>query len=281
MRVDYMKSLKPRLLTAVIGIPLILILLFFAEQWNPLVGIMLGTVSAFMVCEYLNAAKLLKSYALSVPCILFSFALSVLIATRYVFLLLFVLTIWIFTVMIFRHENITFKDLAYAVLGTLLISFGMSSLSYICAYGYSITFYFVVAFTLPWMADAGGFFIGAAVGQHKLCPKISPKKTIEGAIGGIVFCIISAVAIGVVCQFLIMPDVKINFWAMLIVGIIDAPLSILGDLSFSLIKRCLNIKDYGSIFPGHGGMLDRFDSIIFTAPVLVAVNQFIPFITMG
>ena len=62
---------------------------------------------------------------------------------------------------------------------------------------------------------------------------------------------------------------------------IDAPVSILGDLSFSLIKRSYGIKDYGSIFPGHGGMLDRFDSIIFTAPVLVAINQFIPFITVG
>lgn len=69
--------------------------------------------------------------------------------------------------------------------------------------------------------------------------------------------------------------------ALILLGVIDAPVSILGDLSFSLIKRNYGIKDYGSIFPGHGGMLDRFDSIIFTAPVLVAINQFIPFITVG
>ena len=124
-------------------------------------------------------------------------------------------------------------------------------------------------------------FIGASFGKHKLCPKISPKKTVEGAIGGILFCDLTAVIIGLIFHFCVMPDANINFWALILLGVIDAPVSILGDLSFSLIKRNYGIKDYGSIFPGHGGMLDRFDSIIFTAPVLVAINQFIPFITVG
>jgi phosphatidate cytidylyltransferase len=78
-----------------------------------------------------------------------------------------------------------------------------------------------------------------------------------------------------------MPEYNINFLALVLLGLIDGPLSIVGDLSFSLIKRSYKIKDYGSIFPGHGGMLDRFDSIIFTAPVIIIINQFIPFITLG
>lgn len=276
-----MKSLKPRLLTAIIGIPLIFVLLYFAELWHPLVGILLGFVSAFMVCEYLLAAKLLNKFALSVPCILFSFALSIFISSRSVFLMLFLLMIITFFVMIIQHNQISFSQLACAVVGTLLISFGMASLSYVCAKGNAITFYFVIAFAIPWMADAGGFFIGATMGRHKLCPQISPKKTVEGAIGGVIFCMISSIGIGMLFQYIFMPQVTINFWALFLVGIIDAPLSILGDLSFSLIKRNFNIKDYGSIFPGHGGMLDRFDSIIFTAPVIIAVHQFLPFITLG
>ncbi len=276
-----MKSLKPRLLTAVIGIPLLLVVLFVGEMWNPIIGIIVGILTAFMTGEYLNAKELLKIYELSVPCILFSFVISQPFMMKYIIVTLVLYMLTTFAVMIFSHKKISYIDLAYAVAGTLLISFGMSALSIICNAGISVTFFFVTAFALPWMADAGGFFVGATMGRHKLCPEISPKKTVEGAIGGVVFCVASALIIGVIFHFLVMPEVTINFLALALLGFIIAPISILGDLSFSLIKRSLNIKDYGSIFPGHGGVLDRFDSIIFTAPVILAVNQFIPFITLG
>lgn len=83
-------------------------------------------------------------------------------------------------------------------------------------------------------------FIGASFGKHKLCPKISPKKTVEGAIGGILFCDLTAVIIGLVFKFLVMPDANINFWALILLGVIDAPVSILGDLSFHLSKKLRN-----------------------------------------
>lgn len=276
-----MKSLKPRLLTAVVGITLLLIILFVGERWNPIIGIVVGLGSAFMTGEYLNTKGLLKHYVLSIPCIAFSLALSLLINTQYIFLLLIIFMLIAFSVLIFSHQKITYIDLAYSVFGTLLISFGMSTLPLICYNSISVAFYFVTAFALPWMADAGGFFVGATLGKHKLCPNISPKKTVEGAIGGVVFCIVAAFIVGIIFKKFILPDVTINFWALILLGAIDAVVSILGDLSFSLIKRSLNVKDYGSIFPGHGGMLDRFDSIIFTAPVIIAINQFMPFITLG
>ena len=78
-----------------------------------------------------------------------------------------------------------------------------------------------------------------------------------------------------------MPQLQFNFIALLILAVLNTVVSILGDLSFSLIKRSLEIKDYSSIFPGHGGMLDRFDSLIFTAPIMLAMDSFIPFVTMG
>lgn len=275
-----MKSLKPRLFTAVVGISLLLLVLYIAELWNPIVGILIGAVTAFMTGEYLNANHLLKRYSLAIPCLLFALLMPMLISTAYIYLLVVCFIIAVFTVMIVNHEHINFGHVAYATAGTSLISLGMSALSSICSSGVGITFYFITIFALPWMADAGGFFVGATLGKHKLCPNISPKKTVEGAIGGIVFCVLSAIAIWFIFNNWVMPDAKLSFTALLILGIIDAPLSIIGDLSFSLIKRNCNIKDYSSIFPGHGGMLDRFDSIIFTAPAIIVLNQFIPFITV-
>lgn len=275
-----MKSLKPRLLTAVIGIPLLIAFLLLAEVWMPVVAIIVAVATAFMTGEYLNANKLFKNFAISVPCLIFSLVMPFLINTNYLYMTVILYILAMFILMIVNHRKITYSELAYSVTGTLLISLGMSAIPLICSSKMGISFYFVTIFTLPWMADAGGFFIGATLGKHKLCPNISPKKTVEGAVGGVLFCVISAVLVGLIFQYLITPDIKINFWALILLGIIDAPVSIVGDLSFSLIKRRHNIKDYGSIFPGHGGMLDRFDSIIFTAPVIVLINQFIPIITV-
>ena len=276
-----MKSLKPRLLTAVVGIALLLLVIFLCEMWRPAIKIIVGIFSAFMVGEYLHAKNLLKKIFLSVSCMAFSLALPFVLTTGYLYITLFVFMIAVFSVMIAKHSKLTFSDIAFAVTGTLLISFGMSSFSTICYLGSSFAFFFSTAFALPWMADAGGFFIGASMGKHKLCPNISPKKTVEGAVGGVIFCIISALLIGVIFQNFILTNASVNYVALIILALIDAPLSILGDLSFSLIKRNLNIKDYGSIFPGHGGILDRFDSIIFTVPVMFILNQYIPFITLG
>lgn len=276
-----MKSLKPRLLTAVIGIPVVLLVIFLSELWHPFVRIIVGIATSLMICEYLHAKQLLKNLALSIPCIVFACALSVLITTGYVHILLYALFLAVFLVIIIKHETLSYAELAYAISGTLLISFCMSAISFICTNDISVSFFFVLTFLLPWMADAGGFFIGASLGRHKLCPKISPKKTVEGAIGGILFCMLSAVAMGFVFTLWILPGSKVNFYALMGIGAIDAVLSIVGDLSFSLIKRSLGIKDYGSIFPGHGGFLDRFDSIIFTAPAAVILGQFVPYITLG
>lgn len=275
-----MKSLKARLLTAVVGISFILVLLFFGTMQPYVIAGAVSLVTAFMVGEYLHANKLLKKYFISVPCILFSAIIPVILNTGLVYPVIALFMIVGFAMLIFNHKQINYLDFAYAMFGTLLITFGMSALSALCLTCKPISFYFASIFALPWMADAGGFFIGASLGKHKLCPNVSPKKTVEGAIGGIVFCVISAVVIGVLFNFLIAPEYNYNFIALIILGIVDAVVSIIGDLSFSLIKRSVGIKDYSSIFPGHGGMLDRFDSIIFTAPIMLAVNQILPFVTV-
>lgn len=275
-----MKSLKARLLTAVVGISILLVLLFLGEMQPLVIAFAVSAVTAFMTGEYLHANKLLKKYFISAPCILFSAVIPVILNTGFVYIALTAFMIVGFVMLILNHRQMNYRDFAYAMFGTLLITFGMSALSALCLSCKPISFYFSAIFTIPWMADAGGFFIGASFGKHKLCPDVSPKKTVEGAVGGIIFCVVSAVALGALFAFLITPGYSYSFAALIILGVLDAVVSIIGDLSFSLIKRSVGIKDYSSIFPGHGGMLDRFDSIIFTAPIMLAVNHFLPFVTV-
>ena len=121
-------------------------------------------------------------------------------------------------------------------------------------------FLILMPFIAAWMTDSGAYFAGSFFGKHKLCELISPKKTVEGAIGGIIACIISLVL------FAYFIKLDVNLIAFGAISLVLSVLAQVGDLSFSIIKREYNIKDYGFIMPGHGGVLDRFDSTMFTIP---------------
>lgn len=112
-------------------------------------------------------------------------------------------------------------------------------------------------------------FCGYFLGKTKLAPEISPKKTVEGFFGGLVTNIVAILIIGLVygisCSWGA-ANVKVYYWQFLLYGLLSALLSVLGDLTASLIKRQCQVKDFGNIMPGHGGVLDRFDSVLFVLP---------------
>ncbi len=274
-------SLKPRLLTAAVGIPAALVVVILSELWHPLLGIVLGAFSAVMVGEFLYARRLLSCIPLAAVCMLYAFAMQLFTSITAMYIVTFALMIISFCVIIFYHDRLGFMSFAYALFGTLLITYGTHAVIRACNGGVCFSFYLVAMLLLPWMADGGGYFIGSKFGRHKLCPNISPKKTIEGALGGAVFCVASAMLMGLLYQFVITPGYQINFAALVVLALLDSVVSILGDLSFSLIKRSLKIKDYGSVFPGHGGVLDRFDSIIFTAPLTVVMMSLVPLVSVA
>jgi len=123
--------------------------------------------------------------------------------------------------------------------------------------------YVVLALVLSWLSDTGGYFAGRTFGKHKLAERISPKKTVEGAIGGVATATAGAVA----CHFIILDALPIRDAVLL--GVVGSLLGIFGDLGESVLKRSVGVKDSGGIVPGHGGVLDRVDATMITAPVVL------------
>ncbi|MCL2222657.1 MAG: phosphatidate cytidylyltransferase [Oscillospiraceae bacterium] len=114
--------------------------------------------------------------------------------------------------------------------------------------------------------DSGAYFVGVSMGRRKAFPNISPNKTIEGCIGGIIIGTVGIFVYGLIIQHF--TGMTVSIPVLLTIGLVGSVITEIGDLAFSLLKRKLGIKDYGNLIPGHGGMLDRFDSMIFSAPMV-------------
>lgn len=270
--------MKERIISAIIGIILCVAVLLLGELNNIVIIIAVALVTGIMCGELLTAKGLHKILLISIPCVLFGILMPLLSTTVAKFLPLYLFMLSLFVIMIIFHEMLKIDDIMFAYGGTLLIALPMTSLVLLsCGNGFP-SFYIVLALGVPWLSDSGAYFTGVFMGKTKLCPKISPKKTVEGAIGGLISGCVGSVLIALVFS-LIYADASINYLPVIIVGFLNPVISIFGDLTFSVIKRAYGIKDYGSIMPGHGGALDRFDSIVFCAPLVFVVSQFFTFIS--
>ncbi|MBQ5840551.1 MAG: phosphatidate cytidylyltransferase [Clostridia bacterium] len=131
--------------------------------------------------------------------------------------------------------------------------------------------YVLLPLIIAWMSDTGAYFVGSFFGKHKMAPVISPKKTWEGFFGGWVISVALTALFAVICNACIPwhSSLRISVGLFAVLAAVLAPLSVVGDLLASLIKRRRGIKDYGHIMPGHGGVMDRFDSVVFIAPLVV------------
>lgn len=135
-------------------------------------------------------------------------------------------------------------------------------------------------FVIAWITDSGAYFVGVTMGKHKIAPHISPKKSVEGSIGGVIATVVcSAVYYLIIVKVGTQFDTRVLLCFMAM-GFVGSVISQLGDFAASAVKRDSGIKDYGSILPGHGGFMDRFDSVVFIAPfvyyAMSAINHFLP-----
>jgi len=176
---------------------------------------------------------------------------------------------------LYIHDDAPLVRLAYSYMGVFYIALPLGLLGFIMEmFGEDIgKGLLLTMFVMIWLNDTGAFLVGSSIGRHRLFPSISPKKSWEGAVGGVVFSI-GAAFVAKYCFPLYFEQVEIV--PLCVMGLIVGVLSIWGDLVESMIKRTLHVKDSGSLIPGHGGILDRIDSLLLVAPA-VAVYFFIIF----
>lgn len=182
--------------------------------------------------------------------------------------LLFAFLLYSFGYAVLKRGKVNFSDLAVHFTTFLYITLSFTSLTLV-RYIDNGVFIFALVFVACWVCDVFAYFVGRAIGKHKLIVEISPKKTVEGSIGGIVFTTLAFALYGYIITLFDGPTP--NYILLMIMGFTLSIISQFGDLICSLIKREHGVKDYGNIFPGHGGVLDRFDSILAVAPVLYVV----------
>ncbi|MGN1114083.1 MAG: phosphatidate cytidylyltransferase [Oscillospiraceae bacterium] len=169
-----------------------------------------------------------------------------------------------------EHESLKAVDFFAMLAIPYIINFSFSTLLYMNSVKVGGMFMIIVTLCGSWLADSGAYFAGTFFGKTPLCPKISPKKTVEGVIGGVVTNGVLFLIIGLVYEYLL-DGAPLHYVFMILSGMICAVIGLVGDLTASVIKRQYGIKDYGNIMPGHGGVMDRFDSFMFVAPFMYFV----------
>ncbi len=181
--------------------------------------------------------------------------------------------ILMYTADVLYRGKLDYTATASAFMGVTYISLAFTSIVMLrldCG-----KYFYLITFICPWVSDTFAYLFGRMLGKHKLIPEISPKKTVEGSIAGIVFSGIAAVVFGFVIGRFFDISGTLGAGEYLILGAAGMVLSVvsqIGDLSASAVKRRFGVKDYGFIFPGHGGVMDRFDSVLMTAPLLYIIS---------
>lgn len=267
--------MKQRVITAVVAIGLFLPLLF----WLPAICLTLamGALCAVGVWELLYATHSCPKH----PFLWISCAAAFLVPLTVsrphpdlFWLLLTALAYMIagFACAVFDHEHITYDMLGKGVLAAILLPMMFASVLRI-RNGENGALLVLMPWITVWTCDSAAMLVGRALGRRKLAPYVSPKKTVEGTLGGLVFAMAACGLYAFVMQRFF--ALEMGYLPAVLYGAVGSSLGQLGDLSLSVIKRGAGIKDYGRLFPGHGGVWDRFDSILFAAPVFELAYQHI------
>lgn len=267
-----------RLITAAIGIAIALIVLFLHN--TIILPIAACIISVMALYEYLRVNNLLRYHLSSTAALAYALLLPIIqigSVARYRSMMIVAAICAVLYDYVRHQKRMTEKTFFSIIAGMFLIPPALAAaVTLNNSHEIHGVAYLVLALSGAWIADSGAYFIGSLFGKTKLCPAISPKKTIIGFIGGICANVLFFVIFsGIYCSMMRGRDITmgVNWFAAIIIGAVCAVLGTLGDLAASTLKRQLGIKDYGDIMPGHGGILDRFDSVLLVLPFFTAFVQ--------
>lgn len=265
--------MKSRILVAVLGVPLLVYIVLWAPTIAMALALMvLAGIGAMELQQCVGGEK--RGYMVYLGALHAAFTVRwCYIAPEGLPLFFMSAVVLFFGYAVFRGGAVKFSQLMAGLFGGLAIGCSFSAFHRIEALGVHRA-YLLLPFILSFACDTFAFFAGLALGKHKLAPKVSPKKTVEGSIGGLA----GNVACGELFVFVMdrfFGGSVIGYGYMVPLALACGVVAQLGDLSFSLIKREFGVKDYGRLFLEHGGVLDRFDSVLFVAPTLEIIFTFL------
>ena len=271
--------MRTRVITAAVLVPLLLLVLFAAPKI--VMVILFSLLCAFSAIELLYNTGLVKHFRLVIYTVVTAALVPVWcyfgMNKSWALAVMLLFTVLLFMETMLSGMKLRFDRICICLVGGLLIPFLLSSLVRILAPDngrYVILIPFVVAF----LSDSGAYFIGCRFGKHKLAPLISPKKSVEGVFGGVSFAVVGMLLYTMVLQVFF--DASVNYGYALVYAILGSGIGVFGDLCFSVIKRQTGIKDYGTLFPGHGGVMDRFDSMLFVCPLIEMLLDILPVVVV-
>ncbi len=261
--------MKTRIITGVVALAIFLPFVVFSHTPAFIVFTVLATaIAVYEMCNCMKQCRKLPQFVLSelygILC-----ALATRLSSNFLTTFMALTAVYAFLIAgiaLFSKEKYPLDRAVMLICGVVYVVFGFSSIVMVRDLTNGVLIFWLI-FIAAWLSDTGAYFVGVRFGKHKLIPDVSPKKTVEGLLGGIATCVaIFLIYAGLVS--LISEQYKANFLSFFVAGVLLSLVSVFGDLLASFIKRRFKVKDYGFIFPGHGGIMDRFDSVLAVSIVL-------------
>ena len=260
-----------RIVTGVIAFLVLIPFLVFSDTWALPIG--LSACAVLAVIELTRCVGVHRKLWITIPMCLLGAATPICVRwlgwvnmAQMAVAAVLLLVLYMLTVTVFSYGRTSVTDVCTAFVLCLYAIMGFSSVVYLHDLGDAGKYLYLLVFIGAWVTDTFAYFTGMLLGKRKLIPEVSPKKTVAGSVGGTLFCIASFVAYSFILFNADAHWTQHLYFAL--IGLATAVVAQVGDLAISVLKRHYGIKDMGKIFPGHGGVMDRFDSVVAVATVL-------------